>query len=123
MWLTSSLFNQIASERIEVLVPLKYLLIGGEVLNAKWVDLLNQKPKHPQIINGYGPTENTTFTTTYNIPNKVPRNRIPIGKPILGTHVYHARRVSMWRWYSWRIMYKWLWVSCRLFKSARIDSR
>ncbi|MQK60863.1 hypothetical protein EIZ86_30995, partial [Escherichia coli] len=83
MWLTSSLFNQIASERIEVLVPLKYLLIGGEVLNAKWVDLLNQKPKHPQIINGYGPTENTTFTTTYNIPNKVP-NRIPIGKPILG---------------------------------------
>ncbi len=67
MWLTSSLFNQIASERIEVLVPLKYLLIGGEVLNAKWVDLLNQKPKHPQIINGYGPTENTTFTTTYNI--------------------------------------------------------
>lgn len=61
MWLTSSLFNQIASERIEVLVPLKYLLIGGEVLNAKWVDLLNQKPKHPQIINGYGPTENTTL--------------------------------------------------------------
>lgn len=53
MWLTSSLFNQIASERIEVLVPLKYLLIGGEVLNAKWVDLLNQRPKHPQIINGY----------------------------------------------------------------------
>ncbi|HDC9766312.1 TPA: AMP-binding protein, partial [Staphylococcus aureus] len=42
MWLTSSLFNQIASERIEVLAPLKYLLIGGEVLNAKWVDLLNQ---------------------------------------------------------------------------------
>ncbi|HCX2952495.1 TPA: amino acid adenylation domain-containing protein, partial [Staphylococcus aureus] len=93
MWLTSSLFNQIASERIEVLVPLKYLLIGGEVLNAKWVDLLNQRPKHPQIINGYGPTENTTFTTTYNIPNKVP-NRIPIGKTILGTHVYimHGER-------------------------------
>lgn len=90
MWLTSSLFNQIASERIEVLVPLKYLLIGGEVLNAKWVDLLNQKPKHPQIINGYGPTENTTFTTTYNIPNKVP-NRIPIGKPILGTHVLSCK--------------------------------
>lgn len=41
MWLTSSLFNQIASERIEVLESLKYLLIGGEVLNAKWVNLLN----------------------------------------------------------------------------------
>lgn len=87
MWLTSSLYNQIASERIEILEPLSYLLIGGEVLNAKWVNLLNQRLKHPQIINGYGPTENTTFTTTYAMPSEVPR-RIPIGKPILGTHVY-----------------------------------
>ena len=87
MWLTSSLYNQIASEHIEILEPLSYLLIGGEVLNAKWITLLNQRLKHPQIINGYGPTENTTFTTTYAIPCEVPR-RIPIGKPILGTHVY-----------------------------------
>lgn len=87
MWLTSSLYNQIVSEHIEILEPLSYLLIGGEVLNAKWVNLLNQRLKHPQIINGYGPTENTTFTTTYAISSEVPR-RIPIGKPILGTHVY-----------------------------------
>ena len=75
MWLTSSLFNQIASERIEALEPLTYLLIGGEVLNAKWVNLLNSRQRHPQIINGYGPTENTTFTTTYAIPDEMP-NRI-----------------------------------------------
>lgn len=87
MWLTSSLFNQIASERIEVLESLKYLLIGGEVLNAKWVNLLNSRARHPQIINGYGPTENTTFTTTYAIPPKLPA-RIPIGSPINGTTVY-----------------------------------
>ena len=30
MWLTSSLFNQIASERIEALESLTYLLIGGK---------------------------------------------------------------------------------------------
>ena len=87
MWLTSSLFNQIASERIEALEPLTYLLIGGEVLNAKWVNLLNSRQRHPQIINGYGPTENTTFTTTYAIPDEMP-NRIPIGQPINGTTVY-----------------------------------
>ena len=86
MWLTSSLFNQIASERIEVLEPLTYLLIGGEVLNAKWVNLLNSR-HHPEIINGYGPTENTTFTTTYAIPEEMPV-RIPIGQPINGTTVY-----------------------------------
>ncbi|WP_251352516.1 AMP-binding protein, partial [Staphylococcus aureus] len=71
MWLTSSLYNQIASEHIEILEPLSYLLIGGEVLNAKWITLLNQRLKHPQIINGYGPTENTTFTTTYAISCEV----------------------------------------------------
>ena len=87
MWLTSSLFNQIASERIEVLEPLTYLLIGGEVLNAKWVNLLNSRQRHPEIINGYGPTENTTFTTTYAIPEEMPA-RIPIGQPINGTTVY-----------------------------------
>ena len=82
MWLTSSLFNQIASERIEVLEPLTYLLIGGEVLNAKWVNLLNSRQRHPEIINGYGPTENTTFTTTYTIPEEMPA-RIPIGQPLM----------------------------------------
>ncbi len=87
MWLTSSLFNQIASERIEALESLTYLLIGGEVLNAKWVHLLNSRERHPQIINGYGPTENTTFTTTFAIPPELP-SRIPIGLPISGTTVY-----------------------------------
>lgn len=45
------------------------------------------RARHPQIINGYGPTENTTFTTTYAIPPKLPA-RIPIGSPINGTTVY-----------------------------------
>ncbi len=88
MWLTSSLFNQIASERIEVLVPLKYLLIGGEVLNAKWVDLLNQKPKHPGIfLMVMDQLKIQHLQRRIISSNKVP-NRVPIGKPILGTHVY-----------------------------------
>ena len=48
---------------------------------------MNSRARHPQIINGYGPTENTTFTTTYAIPPKLPA-RIPIGSPINGTTVY-----------------------------------
>lgn len=57
------------------------------MLNAKWVHLLNSRECHPQIINGYGPTENTTFTTTFAIPQEMP-SRIPIGLPISGTTVY-----------------------------------
>lgn len=87
MWLTASLFNHIISEQVAALEPLSYLLIGGEVLTRKWVDILNQRPKHPQIINGYGPTESTTFTTTYAMPETIPM-RIPIGKPIRETDIY-----------------------------------
>lgn len=87
MWLTASLFSQMVSEQVEALESLSYLLIGGEALTPKWVDILNQRPHHPQIINGYGPTESTTFTTTYAIPEQLPQ-RIPIGEPIPQTSVY-----------------------------------
>ena len=42
------------------------------------------------MINGYGPTENTTFTCTYRIPNQIAENTptIPIGQPIANTTVY-----------------------------------
>lgn len=87
MWLTSSLFNQVVSEKIEALESLKYLLIGGEALSTKWVNLLNSREKHPQIINGYGPTESTTFTTTFVIRDLY-ESHIPIGQPINQTQVY-----------------------------------
>lgn len=85
--LTTSLFNQIVSEHVEALEPLDYMIIGGEVIKHKWVDILNQRPNHPQIINAYGPTESTTITTAYAVPETLP-SRIPIGKPIRQTAVY-----------------------------------
>ncbi|QHW35995.1 amino acid adenylation domain-containing protein [Staphylococcus ursi] len=87
MWLTASLFNATVSTHVEALEPLSYLLVGGEALTRKWVELLHQRPHHPQIINGYGPTESTTFTTTYTMPETIPA-RIPIGKPIRETDIY-----------------------------------
>ena len=43
-----------------------------------------------RLINGYGPTENTTFSTCYRIPHNLPTElaSIPIGKPIANTEVY-----------------------------------
>jgi non-ribosomal peptide synthetase component F len=41
------------------------------------------------VINGYGPTENTTFTCCHRIrPEDIGCNAIPIGRPIRGTEVY-----------------------------------
>ncbi|MEJ8322499.1 non-ribosomal peptide synthetase, partial [Kosakonia sacchari] len=90
MWLTVGLFN----EYLEVLKPvfgqLRYLLTGGDVLDPVKISRLQQSAQQPErLINGYGPTETTTFVTTYTIDSAVSHNRsIPIGKPIANTQIY-----------------------------------
>ena len=88
MWLTSGLFQTMIDERPASLTTLRILLAGGDVLSmhhvSKALDLL---PK-TRLINGYGPTENTTFTTVHEITrDDLARASIPIGTPIPGTTV------------------------------------
>lgn len=87
MWLTASLFNQKILERPNIFDGLKNLLIGGEKLSETHVKKLKSINKKINLINGYGPTESTTFATTYNITGKENTN-IPIGKPISNTRIY-----------------------------------
>ncbi|MDU1847405.1 MAG: amino acid adenylation domain-containing protein, partial [Niallia nealsonii] len=84
LWLTSSLFNKLCIENPNMFRKLKILLLGGDVLSPKHIKLVQSVNPKLRIINGYGPTENTTFTTTYEI-KKNSSNNIPIGKPIKNT--------------------------------------
>jgi amino acid adenylation domain-containing protein len=81
LWLTSPLFNQLAAEDHEIFSPLAYLLVGGDVLAPEFINLVRDKNKALKIINGYGPTENTTFSTTFLIDKNFDQ-AIPIGRPI-----------------------------------------
>ena len=87
MWLTSSFFNQIVEENETVFCKIKYLLVGGERLSVTHINRLRKVNKALNIINGYGPTENTTFTTTYKI-DQIFETDIPIGTPVSNTRVY-----------------------------------
>ncbi|WP_080497089.1 non-ribosomal peptide synthetase [Bacillus wiedmannii] len=87
MWLTAPLFNQLSAVRPEMFETLKYLLVGGDVLSPVHINAVRNRCKDLTIINGYGPTENTTFTVCFPI-NKEYTNAIPIGKPISNTSVY-----------------------------------
>ena len=86
MWLTSTLFNQMISEENDIFDGLEHLLIGGEKLSDDHVRLMKSRKNGVKLTNGYGPTENTTFTTTYDIPEYF--EMIPIGKPISNTKIY-----------------------------------
>lgn len=86
-WLTSSLFNSIVNRDVDVLNPLDELLIGGEALSVAHVREAQQRLPATTLINGYGPTENTTFSCCYRIPRPLSASlsRIPIGAPIHAT--------------------------------------
>ena len=64
-------------------ICLQYLLTGGDKLPSVDTSELSF-----QLINNYGPTENTVVTTSYTLP-KTNKNTIPaIGKPISNTLIY-----------------------------------
>jgi len=90
LWLTASLFNQVVEEAPEVLRPVDQLLVGGEALSAYHVRRALELLPTTQLINGYGPTENTTFTCCYLVPRPLDKSvsSIPIGRPIANTQVF-----------------------------------
>lgn len=81
-----ALFNQLLLEDITVFDSLKNVWSGGEALSVEHVNLLRKHNNTIRIFNGYGPTENTTFTTSYEIKKEL--DIIPIGKPLTNTKVY-----------------------------------
>lgn len=81
MWLTSPLFNQLIDQDKTIFETLNYLIVGGDVLSPKHINKLRKSYPSIKLVNGYGPTENTTFSVSYTI-NKYFNNAIPIGYPI-----------------------------------------
>ena len=87
MWFTVGLLNQLIDENIQLFQGLKTVLAGGDKLSAAHINKLKNHYPDLEIINGYGPTENTTFSLTHKV-EKVSSNNIPIGKPITNSSVY-----------------------------------
>ena len=87
LWLTSPLFNKLCEDNVSIFDNVKFLLTGGDVLSPKYINKLHDYNKNIQIINGYGPTENTTFSCCFKI-NKKYTSSIPIGKPISNSTCY-----------------------------------
>ncbi len=89
-WLTAALFNAIVDDDPAQLRGMRQLLVGGEALSIPHVRRALAALPETELINGYGPTECTTFTTTYSIPRTLPADAgsVPIGRPIADTQVF-----------------------------------
>ncbi|WAJ35465.1 amino acid adenylation domain-containing protein [Pseudomonas sp. GOM7] len=87
LWLTAGLFHQYAASLYGAFSHLRYLIVGGDVLDPAVIAgvLKNGAPQH--LLNGYGPTEATTFSSTYEI-REAGQGSVPIGRPLANTQLY-----------------------------------
>ena len=87
LWLTSGLFHLMVDERLDDLRGVRQLLAGGDVLSVAHVRRVRAELPGTRLVNGYGPTENTTFTCCHTVGDDVAAP-VPIGRPIGGTRVH-----------------------------------
>jgi len=90
VWLTASHFNTVLDEQPEALRTVRELLIGGEALSVPHIRRGVGLLPATRLINGYGPTESTTFACCYPIGPTLDGigDSIPIGGPIANTRTH-----------------------------------
>jgi amino acid adenylation domain-containing protein len=89
LWLTAGLFHLMVDERLDDLKAVRQLLAGGDVLSVAHVDRVLRELPGCRMINGYGPTESTTFTCCHGMsPGDPVGFSVPLGRPVNATRVY-----------------------------------
>lgn len=92
LWITAPLFNQLVEQDPAVFQPLREVFTGGDVLSPAHVAKALAACPELILINAYGPTENGTYSLTYQLERSVDyRHRlagIPIGSPIANSTAY-----------------------------------
>jgi amino acid adenylation domain-containing protein len=89
LWLTAGLFHQVVEERPDRFPGVRQLLAGGDVLSPAHVRRVLDANPGLTLVNGYGPTENTTFTATHAVARADEVGwTVPIGRPVEGSTVY-----------------------------------
>lgn len=90
VWLTSALFQSIVDSDLDSMEGIETLLTGGERVSVAHVRRILERFPGIKIVNGYGPSECTVFSSCYCVtPDLSSRiHSLPIGKPIGDRRVY-----------------------------------
>jgi amino acid adenylation domain-containing protein len=90
LWLTAALFNAIVESDVKCLEGLKYVMTGGETASVAHIRRALKELPGLRVVNGYGPSECTVFSSCYVVPAELPETllSLPIGKPIGDRRMY-----------------------------------
>jgi amino acid adenylation domain len=88
LWLTADLFRTVADLCPEVLAGLREVWTGGDVVSPQALRQVLRTCPTLTVVNGYGPTEATTFATCHRPARPAGGDPVPIGRPLDGTRAY-----------------------------------
>ncbi|MCU1283443.1 MAG: hypothetical protein JWM53_6989 [bacterium] len=88
LWLTAGLFEPFVDAGLVDLPSLRQVLSGGDVMSPRHAERFLRDLPRCRLINGYGPTENTTFTCAHTVDRVEAGRSIPVGAPITNTTIY-----------------------------------
>ncbi|WP_344599145.1 non-ribosomal peptide synthetase, partial [Streptomyces violaceusniger] len=89
VWLTAALFQLFAEDDPGCLRGLHEVWTGGDVVPAEAVRRVRQACPELTVVDGYGPTETTTFATRHPLtPHDPLPSTVPIGRPLDSHRVY-----------------------------------
>ncbi|MEW9701478.1 amino acid adenylation domain-containing protein [Paenibacillus sp. SI8] len=88
LFMTTGLFHQMVEHHLEGLRGIRHLLTGGEAVSQLHAKKVLQQ-LDCQLIDVYGPTENTTYSTCFPIRDESEiQTNIPIGRPLKNNTAY-----------------------------------
>ncbi|HEY1939778.1 MAG TPA: amino acid adenylation domain-containing protein [Candidatus Angelobacter sp.] len=90
LWLTAAQFNAIVESDVRCLAGVKYLMTGGEAASVRHIRGVKEEMPGMRVVNGYGPSECTVFSSCYVVPEELPERMrsLPIGQPIGDRRMY-----------------------------------
>ncbi|MFG3346188.1 amino acid adenylation domain-containing protein [Streptomyces sp. NPDC048018] len=93
LFLTPALFHELVRGKVEVFDGVGQVVVGGDVLSpsrsGEFLRHAAGQDRRAVLVNGYGPTETTTFATTRSVtPGDTSGDRLPVGRPLAGVRVY-----------------------------------
>ncbi|WP_169809085.1 non-ribosomal peptide synthetase, partial [Microtetraspora fusca] len=90
-WLTAALFHAVVDCAERPFPTVRWLIAGGDQLSADHVERARALVPNGRVMNGYGPTECTIFTTTHPVPDDH-AGRVPIGEALPYTRAHIVDR-------------------------------
>jgi amino acid adenylation domain-containing protein/non-ribosomal peptide synthase protein (TIGR01720 family) len=89
LFITTALFNLLIQEAPDALNGCREVWFGGEAVSVQMVDQALKNCPQLQLVHVYGPTETTTFATSWYVPqDKSPGAEVPIGRPMDNTRMF-----------------------------------